>query len=184
MRARKARSVRAAVIEFLTEQTPAIVDRGALDRIRRHIAATCNRPRPPSKSYILDILLSTDVPVDRAIGGIPVDLRGRVRTASLEDTKRSLLEMTREYEAAPDRRRAGDVRRAVVRTKDHLKLALAGGISPEKRPAKEETLRWLLVWLENPGIFESWVALREMGRRSRRPADDRAPDGASSSGPD
>ena len=171
MAARKARSVRAAVLEFLEEQSPAIVDRGALDRIRRHIAATCNRRRPPSKAYVLDILLSTDVPVDRAVGGIPVDLRGRVRTKSLEDTKRSLIEMTREYEAAPDRQRAGDVRRAVVRTKDHLKLALAGGISPEKRPAKEEILRWLLVWLENPGIFESWVAVREIGQGSRQSED-------------
>ena len=125
-----------------------------------HVDAVTRRPKPPSSAYLLDVLLRTDVPVDRTIGGIPIDLRGRVRIDNLAQAKRSLLDMAREHAKAPSAQRAEDVRRAVLRTKNHLKLALSRTISPQKRATKQEIYQWLLVWLENPGIFESWVALR------------------------
>ncbi len=120
---------------------------------------------------MLEILLATEVPVDRAIGGIPTDLRGKVRTANLGEAKQSLLAMAREYATAPDAQRASDVRQAVMRTKNHLKLALARGIRAEKRAAKEEILEWLLVWLENPGVFEPWLAVREKTAVRTEPGD-------------
>ena len=160
MAGRKAISVRAAVLDYLSTHRPEIVDRETFRKIRFHVGALTRRPKPPSSAYLLDILLRTDTPVDRTIGGIPLDLRGRVLIDDLAQAKSSLLDMAREYENAPSIQRATDVRRAVLRTKNHLKLALSRTVSPGKRAAKQEIYQWLLVWLENPGIFESWVALR------------------------
>ncbi len=68
--------------------------------------------------------------------------------------------MARAYAAAEDAVRAEDVRRAVRNAKDRLKLILRRNLAPEKRRVKEEILRWMLAWLENPQVFETWVALR------------------------
>ena len=175
MAARKQVSIRQAVLDFLDKHRPAIVDRGTLHQIRRHAVAVTGRPKPPSSEYLLDILLGTEVQVDRTIGGIPTDLRGKVQTGNLDEARKSLLAMAREYAMASDPQRASDVRRAVMRTKNHLKVALARGIGPEQRAAKEEIFKWLLVWLENPSIFEPWIDVRERRGTGRSPAphDDR-----------
>lgn len=170
MAARTQVSIRRAVLDFLDKHRPAVVDQATLYQIRRHAVAVTGRPKAPSSEYLLDILLGTEVPVDRAIGGIPTDLRGKVRIGNLEEARQSLLAMAREYAMASDPRRASDVRRAVMRTKNHLKFALARGIGPEGRAVKEEIFEWLLVWLENPGIFEPWMAVRERRRSGRSPA--------------
>ena len=170
MAARTQVSIRQAVLDFLDKQRPVIVDRRTLDQIRRHAVTVTGRPKPPSSEYLLDILLETEVSVDRTIGGIPTDLRGKVQTGNLDEARQSLLAMAREYAMASDRQRASDVRRAVMRTKNHLKLALARRIGPEKRAVKEEIFKWLLVWLENPDIFELWIEVRERRRTARRPA--------------
>ena len=170
MAARKQVSIRQAVLDFLEKHQPAIVDQRTLYQIRRHAVAVTGQAKPPSSAYLIDILLETEVPVDRTIGGIPTDLRGKVRTGDLEEARQSLLAMAREYAMAPDPQRASDVRRAVMRTKNHLKLALARGLGPEKRAEREEIFEWLLVWLENPVIFEPWMAVREHRRSGRSPA--------------
>lgn len=170
MAARTRVSVRRAVLDFLKERRPAIVDLETLNQIRRYTVAVTGRAKPPSSEYLLDILLETEVPVDRAIGGIPPDLRGKVRTGNLDVARQSLLELAREYAMARDPGRASDVRRAVMRTKTHLKLALARGIGPRKRAVKQEIFEWLLVWLENPGIFEPWLDIRERRRSGQSPA--------------
>lgn len=171
MAGRKRTSIRQAVLDFLETHRPSMVDRETLRRIRNHAAAATRRHKPPSPAYVLDILLDTEVPVDRAIGGIPTDLRGKLRTGNLAEAKRSLLAMAREYATAPDLQRASDVRRAVMRTKNHLRLALARGTVAEKREVKQEILKWLLVWLEHPGIFEPWLAVRESKAVQTEPSD-------------
>lgn len=159
---RKAPTIRGAVREYLEIHEPEVIDREAFQRIRQYATAASQRPKPPSRDYILDILLGTDIAVDRAIGGIPVDLRGTVRTEDREHAKRSLVALAAEYSKSLDAVRRGDVRRAVLRTKNHLKLALARPMSPEKLEVKQEIFEWLLVWLENPGVFEAWLAVREI----------------------
>ena len=157
-------SVRGTIIQFLEEHQLERVDARTLQQILQHVASRLERARQPSKAYVLDILLSTPVEVDRAIGGIPPDLRGKVRTGSLEQARQSLLAMSREYAQAPDKARAVDVHRAVMRSKQHTMLALAGRMGDQKRKEKQEILEWLLVWLENPAIFASWLAVRERQR--------------------
>lgn len=112
--------------------------------------------------------------MDRSCGGIPPDLRGQVRTSSLEGAAGSLEALSAEYEKARrsgDAARTSDVRRAVMRAKDRIKANLARQtLHPVKRAEKEELLVWFLTWLENPAIFLDWLELR---RRNEGPARER-----------
>jgi hypothetical protein len=64
--------------------------------------------------------------------------------------------------ANQDRARAKECRRAVINAKYRARLAARNPkVDPEKRKQREEMVEWLLVWLENPGVFESWSALRK-----------------------
>ena len=153
-------TIKSVVLDYLRRIQPAIVDSDVFDAIRREVVRAVNPDKAPSEAYLMDILHGTDVEVDRQLGGIPPDLRHQVKTATLSGAKRSLVAMSEEYARAPDATRAEDVRRAVRQAKDKLKLVLTRKLAPEKRSVKEEVLQWMLVWLENPMVFESWVAVR------------------------
>ena len=44
----------------------------------------------------------------------------------------------------------------------HARLAARSAkTSPEKKTIKEEMIQWMLVWLENPGVFPAWIKLRK-----------------------
>ena len=102
-----------------------------------------------------------------ADAGIAVEAPfGGVRQKTFEELERSLLEMEEVYTRASDagdRTRAQQCRNAVIQAKDHARLAARGAkTSPEKKAQKEEMIQWMLVWLENPGIFPAWVKLRKV----------------------
>jgi len=102
-----------------------------------------------------------------ADAGIAVEAPfGGVRQKTFEELERSLLEMEEVYSRASDagdRARAQQCRNAVIQAKDHARLAARGAkTSPEKKAQKEEMIQWMLVWLENPEIFPTWVKLRKM----------------------
>ena len=177
----KCRSVRGAVLEYLAQRKPAVVGRGELLQIRRHVLSHVKRTKAPSDRYLLSILLETSVEVDRAIGGLPVDLRAKIPVGDLAACKQSLVELARQYCSAAEPSRASDVRRAVRRTKDHLGLALRRASSPNKLSAQREAFRWLTAWLENPTVFEAWVEVRERSRSCQAGSRDGAPDPATGS---
>ena len=84
-----------------------------------------------------------------------------VRQDSFEELERSLLALGEEYAAAVaagDAARARACRRPAIEAKNHARWALRRAASPE---AKQETILWLLTWLENPCVFPAWVALRK-----------------------
>jgi hypothetical protein len=172
----KRRSARSAVLEYLALRKPAVVGRSELLQIRRHVLSHVKRAKPPSDLYLLSILLETSVEVDRAIGGLPLDLRTKIPVSDLAACKRSLAELARQYCSAADPSRASDVRRVVRRTKDHLDLALRRATSPNKLSAQREAFRWLTAWLENPTVFEAWVEVREQSRARQAASTDGAPD--------
>lgn len=174
-------SVRGAVLEYLALHKPAVVGRHELLQIRRHVLARVKRPKPPSDRYLLSILLETSVEVDRAIGGLPVDLRTKIPVSDLSACKRSLVELARQYCSAADPSRSSDVRRVVRRTKDHLDLALKRARSSSQLSVQRETFRWLTAWLENPTVFEAWVEVREQSRARQAGSMDGAPDSATGS---
>lgn len=152
-------TIKSLVLDYIETQQTTFVDSAEFAAIRREVVRRLERGKAPADSYLMDILSATDVAIDRRLGGIPVDLRNKIQTGTLEDARASLLAMAREY-AAADAVRGEDIRRAVRDAKDKIKFLLSRNLPPEKRRVKQEILRWMLAWLENPNIFESWVAIR------------------------
>ena len=91
---------------------------------------------PISDSYLKKLLRECGVALGPLVEG--------VRQENLDALERSLLAMP------ADR----DGRKCVIEAKDHAKFTL------KKHPEKEEMILWMITWLENPAIFESWVKLR------------------------
>jgi hypothetical protein len=120
------------------------------------------RLAPVSESYLRGLLRSSGVLLDPLVEG--------VRQSSFEELGRTLVALALEYQAAVaggDRERARRCRRAVLTGKEHARLAARrSGSAPEVRARKEEMASWMLVWLENPGIFPAWLALRRRATES------------------
>ena len=90
-----------------------------------------------------------------------------MRQKTFEELERSLIEMEEVYTRARATQAIGTraqlCRNAVIQAKDHARLAARSPkTSPEKKAQKEEMIQWMLVWLENPGVFPAWVKLRKM----------------------
>lgn len=65
--------------------------------------------------------------------------------------------------AAGDRERVTQCRKAVIQAKDHARLAARSPkASSERKVMKEEMAEWMLVWLENPAVFPAWVKIRKV----------------------
>ena len=115
------------------------------------------RLAPVSESYLRRLLTDAGIPVEQPFGG--------VRQKTFEELERSLLEIEQVYTRAQnegDRGRTQLCRNTVIQAKDHARLAARGPkTSHEKKMEKEEMVQWMLVWLENPGIFQAWVKLRK-----------------------
>ena len=111
---------------------------------------------PVSESYLRHLLAETGIPVEPPFGG--------VRQKTFEELEQSLVELERVYTRAKeigDRSRAQLCRNTVIQAKDHARLAARSPkTTPEKKATKEEMVQWMLVWLENPGVFPAWVKLR------------------------
>jgi hypothetical protein len=115
------------------------------------------RLAPVSETYLREILRATGLPFDQPYAGI--------RQHTFEELEQSLFEMLEVYRAATaagDRERARYARRQVIGAKDRARfLAANPGTPPEKQAQKREMAEWLLVWLENPEVFPSWVDARK-----------------------
>jgi len=155
-------STRRAVQEFLDRERPKRI--GRLEMAALEKAVLDRRGRVSSREALLDVLFETDLEIDRAVGGLPTDLRDRVRTREPQASAVSLIEMSAEYAAArraSDDQRGSDCRRAVMRAKQRLRRTLARpNLSEPKRREKQELFEWFLVWLESPEIFPDWIELR------------------------
>jgi hypothetical protein len=120
----------------------------------REIAAAL---APISENYLRRLLADTAIPVAQPYAG--------VRQKTFEELERSLLDMEAVYRLAKesgDRARAQQCRNAVIQGKDHARLAARSPkASPEKKAQKEEMIQWMLVWLDDPGVFPAWVKLRK-----------------------
>jgi hypothetical protein len=162
------RSIRGLIRQFLEERRPDRIGRVEWDAIVLQITREIGDARKVHPRYVLDVLHETDLEVDRSLGGLPLDLRGRVHSRDAEAAAESLLAMSTEYaqaRAAGDALRAEDVRRAVRQAKDRLRLIVRRrNLREETRAEKQELLEWFLVWLENPSIFPPWLEVRR-GRR-------------------
>ena len=119
--------------------------------------AIVERLAPVSEGYLRRLLAENGIPVEQPFAG--------VRQKSFEELERSLLEMEEVYTHAREsgnRARVQLCRNVVIQAKDHARLAARSPkASTEKKLEKEEMIQWMLVWLENPGVFPAWVRLRK-----------------------
>jgi hypothetical protein len=124
------------------------------EREWRGIVATL---APVSESYLRRLLADAAIPVDQPFAG--------VRQKTFEELEGSLVAMGEVYKNAKEtgeRARAQQCRNAVIQAKDHARFAARSPqVSPEKKAQKEEMIQWMLVWLDDPGVFPAWVKLRK-----------------------
>ncbi|MDA1314624.1 MAG: hypothetical protein O2968_14890 [Acidobacteria bacterium] len=149
---------------WIEESAVTAIDEEQLSALEIFVRRETKRAKPVSRSYLLDILSHTQIPVARSLGGLPVDLRHRVKFADAEQAARSLADMQGEYEkakASGDGQRAADCRRAVRQGKERLqRLQNRANLPDTKRAEKQEILQWFLVWLESPSLFRDWLTVR------------------------
>ncbi|MEZ5354731.1 MAG: hypothetical protein R2762_19015 [Bryobacteraceae bacterium] len=121
------------------------VDPALRERLRAALA-------PVSDSYLRQLLRDSGVELHPLVEG--------VRQHDFDNLERTLLALARLYldaAARGDRHTGLAARRLVIEAKDHARLASRK--HPEDETAQEKIL-WMLTWLENPPVFETWIRLR------------------------
>lgn len=110
------------------------------------------RFREISAGYLRRLLRASGEPLAAMVEG--------VRQETLDELERTLLAIGAEY-AEGDTRRRTTCRGLVIEAKDHARFAAVRAKDDAKRALKEEMVRWMLIWLEDPGAFPLWVKLRK-----------------------
>jgi len=128
---------------LLAEENPSSVGVAFAEELAARLA-------PISKGYLRRLLISSGIPLDPLVEG--------VRQDNWEHLERSLNRLADIYESGDQSIRT-TCRNLVIQAKDHARLS-AWKCDAEKRAMKEEMAAWMLVWLENPGVFGVWARLR------------------------
>jgi hypothetical protein len=106
-----------------------------------------------SPGYLREILRDTGIPMSVLVEG--------VRQSDLNELERTLLALESEYQIA-DRVRKQECRAEVIVARDRSRFIARNPKTPEaKKDLKREMILWMQTWLENPGAFPKWVALRK-----------------------
>jgi len=75
---------------------------------------------------------------------------------------RSLEKLRRKYGSDNDREGLSLVRKTAIQGKDQAReTAARKRVDPVARHENEEIAQWFVIWLETPGVFENWLALRQ-----------------------
>lgn len=115
------------------------------------------RLAPISSAYLRKLVLASGLPLDPVVEG--------VRQDSFEELERTLIGIGEAYAKAlqsGDAGRAARCRQAVITGKEHAHLAARRrAASSETWAVKQEMAAWMLLWLENPAIFPTWLSLRK-----------------------
>ena len=92
----------------------------------------------------------------------------KVTQDTFENLAASLIELQAAYEAMPASDRAGRmaIRRVVIEAKTKARWASRRAKSEAKRVQKQEMVDWMLTWLENPPVFETWLKLRISAKKA------------------
>jgi hypothetical protein len=140
---------------LLQQRQPAVIDEALRDEVRAVLGV--------SESYLRRLLRESGYAMTPLVEG--------VRQDSLAEVDRTLLALLGEYELAQavvDLERMKQCRAAVIQAKDHARMALrklSGGAAAER----DEMIQRMLVWLENPSVFPTWIRLRERAITESRP---------------
>ena len=151
---RHAKSVKQQLRDYLSAERPATISETVWHGLLLRLA-------PVSESYLRDLLRETGLPFEQPYAGI--------RQHTFDELEQSLREMQNVYAeamASGNRERARYCRRQVIAAKDRARFAAQNSsTAPEKRAQKEEMVEWMLVWLENPEVFQVWVQARKLAMR-------------------
>lgn len=126
-------SKKTRLTEWLARHQPPAIDPALFARLQQDL-------KPISAPYLRRLLLQTDVPVHPEVEGVRLDnFRHFYRSLSL------LNEMHRQADAETRAR----IRRLVIAAKNRARWS-----------RKDEMVEWLLVWLNDPTVFDTWAKLR------------------------
>ena len=144
--ATNAESKRKRMEALLSSEGVELIDEAVMGRIAEALA-------PVSQNYLRKLVRGTGLAMSPLVEG--------VCQKSFAGLERTLSALQGEYElAAAERRRR--IRAEVISAKDHARWALQKtGLAAEAKAVKEEMLLWILTWLENPGLFSAWLAIRK-----------------------
>jgi hypothetical protein len=143
------KSRKQALREYLDLHAVAAIGKAEWQELLRELT-------PISESYLRELLRESGLPFAQPYAGI------RQKTfAELERTLGEMLEVYEEAMQAGDRARARYCRRQVIAAKDRARFLARRAKSPAAKAQKDEMVRWMLVWLENPGVFPAWVEIRK-----------------------
>ena len=146
----RGKSAKQALREYFAEEQPAAITEAVWQHLLERLA-------PVSESYLRDLLRDTGLPFEQPYAGI--------RQHNWEELEQTLRDMQRVYAeavAAGNRERARYCRRQVIAAKDRARyLSRNSHLAAEKREMKDQMVQWMLVWLENPGVFPAWVEARK-----------------------
>jgi hypothetical protein len=155
-RSHQNRSKKAALREYLVESGIRRVDESLAQELHARFG-------PFTESYFRRTL--RDFADERSIDLAPI-VEG-IRQESFEALERTLRGMARLYTEAEGSRRK--CRNLVIEAKEHAQFAArrferVGDADALK--AKREMILWMRVWLDDPGLFDTWLDLRrrEKGR--------------------
>lgn len=126
-------SKKTQLTEWLTQHQPPVIDPALFTQLQQVL-------QPISAPYLRRLLLQTEVALHPEVEGVRLDnFRHFYRSLSL------LNEMHRQADAEIKAR----IRRLVIAAKNHARWS-----------HKDEMVEWLLVWLHDPAVFETWAKLR------------------------
>jgi hypothetical protein len=149
------KSVRQRLREYLAAENPPVVTEHVWTELIRRLA-------PVSESYLRELVRATGLPFDQPFAGIH-----QHTFDALEQSLCDMLKVYSEAMAAGNRERARYCRRQVIGAKDRARfLAQNARTTPERKALKQEMVQWMLVWLENPDVFPTWVDARKRVRES------------------
>lgn len=84
---------------------------------------------------------------------------------TFDELERSLLDMASAYLANAELRQ--QCRNVVIEAKDRARwTSKSPRVDEETRTRKAEMVEWMLVWLADPAMFETWAALRKQARET------------------
>jgi hypothetical protein len=82
--------------------------------------------------------------------------------AEAEETLKRLEDLRRKYHAAGDKKGVEYCRQIGLLGRRRAEfISRNNRVRPQKRLQKQEIAAWFGLWLEAPGIFETWLALRK-----------------------
>ncbi len=84
-------TIKSVVLDYIETNGTKLVDDAEFAAIRREAMRRSKRETAPSVLYLMDILSAADIAIDRRIGGVPADLRNRIRTGTLQEARESLV---------------------------------------------------------------------------------------------